>query len=113
MSKGSIMLDVQHSTEYHYVEPVLQGRNEAWLIPRETPIQKVLDASVSIKPEAESLSERVDYFGNPVISFEINDLHQDLVVTARSRVEITPRELPPADSTLAWESVRALCEPVL
>ena len=113
MPNTSVMLDVQHSTEYHYVEPVLQGRNEAWLIPRETPSQKVFDAEVVIEPDAESRSQRVDYFGNPVLSFEINDRHQDLVVTARSRVEITPRDLPAADETPAWEEVRPLCEPVL
>jgi len=53
MPEAPVMLEVQHSTAYHYVEPVLQGRNDAWLIPRETPTQKVLDARVGINPEPE------------------------------------------------------------
>ena len=113
MPEPPVMLEVQHSTAYHYAEPVLQGRNDAWLLPRETPTQKVCDARVGIEPEPESVSRRTDYFGNQVISFEINDLHQDLLVIARSRVEITPRDLPTPDDTPVWETVRALSEPVL
>ena len=80
-----VMLDVRHITKYHYVDPVLQGRNIAWLLPRETPSQKVLNAKVAIEPQPEAVSQRTDFFGNEVVSFEIHDLHQDLVVTASSR----------------------------
>jgi len=113
MPEKPVLLEVLHITEYHYAEPVLQGRNDAWLLPRETPTQKVLDARIIIEPEAESIARRADFFGNPVVSFEIHDQHQDMVVTARSRVEITPRELIDPEATPAWETVRALSEPTL
>jgi transglutaminase-like putative cysteine protease len=113
MSEPSLMLDVRHITEYHYAEPVLQGRSIAWLLPRDTPSQRVLESAVSIAPRPEVLSRRTDYFGNPSISFEIHDPHSDLIVTATSRVELAPRPLPALEATPPWEAVRAATDPTL
>jgi transglutaminase-like putative cysteine protease len=112
-SPRPVTLDVLHITKYHYADQVLQGRNDVWLTPRNTPTQEVLESDVAIDPTTETTSCRFDYFGNRVQSFELLDLHQDLVVTARSRVFITPRTLPPESNTPAWETVRAASEPVL
>jgi transglutaminase-like putative cysteine protease len=113
MPEKPVMLDVRHITKYHYVDPVLQGRNIAWLLPRETPSQKVIEAKVAIDPQPEAVSRRMDFFGNEVISFEIHDLHQDLVVTATSRVQVSPRQLPAPEETPAWETVRVLSDATL
>jgi len=41
--------------------------------------------------------------------FAIEEPHDLLIVTARSRVRVTPRNLPVAALTPAWEQVRARC----
>jgi transglutaminase-like putative cysteine protease len=98
---------ITHRTDYHYAEPVDSGYNEARLLPRVVPRQQTLSSALLIDPMPSDYRERVDYFGNRVVSFSIDLSHRALSVTATSEVTIEPRsgrlELFEGDS---WEASR-------
>ena len=82
---------ISHRTEYHYAEPVDSGYNEARLLPRAVPRQIATAAALAIDPPPSDYRERLDYFGNRVASFSIDEPHQSLAVTATSDVTVEPR----------------------
>ncbi|MDA3903149.1 MAG: transglutaminase family protein [Desulfuromusa sp.] len=99
---------VTHSTQYLYSTPVALCRNEACLLPRETPRQKCLSSKLQIEPESSDLRERTDFWGNRVTHFAIQNPHKKLQVTAISDVETSPADpnLLLAGNQLAWETMR-------
>src|ERR1700677_3478753 len=102
---------IVHTTTYTYSDAVPICHNEVHLIPRDAARQACLYNRLRIKPRPSVLEQRVDYFGNRVTNFAIEQAHQKLTVVALSRVHVTaaPPALDPAASA-AWEDVRdALC----
>ncbi|MFO0945358.1 MAG: transglutaminase family protein [Planctomycetota bacterium] len=97
---------IMHRTTYGYASPVSLCQNEAHLIPRELPWQRCLRSSLEVEPRPAEMSERVDFFGNKVHYFAIQELHSTLVVTARSDIELSPPAIPDPSSTPPWESIR-------
>jgi hypothetical protein len=49
---------------------------------------------------------RLDAFGNSVIEIAIDSAHSELEIVARSTVELSQREVPPAKKTAPWKAVR-------
>jgi len=100
---------ISHRTEYHYAEPVDSGYNEARLLPRAVPRQVATAAALAIDPPPSDYRERLDYFGNRVASFSIDQPHQSLTVTATSEVTVEPRsgrlDLFEGES---WETSRSI-----
>ena len=88
---------IKHVTDYKYSIPVSQCYNEAHLTPRETLTQSVIKSKLSISPELEDFSSRVDHFGNACSYFEIQKEHKRLTATAESVVDLIsdPRPSPP------------------
>ncbi|MBC7780801.1 MAG: transglutaminase family protein [Proteobacteria bacterium] len=82
---------IRHHTEYHYAKQVDSGYNEARMLPRVVPRQQVLSSSLIIDPPPSDYRERLDYFGNRVVSFAFEQPHRSLNVTALSEVVIEPR----------------------
>jgi transglutaminase-like putative cysteine protease len=96
---------VTHITQYNYSEPVGLCRNEACLLPRDTPQQKCLSSQLRIEPTAADLRERRDFFGNRISHFAIQQPHNKLVVSATSEISVTLRpSLIPAGNQLSWEA---------
>jgi transglutaminase-like putative cysteine protease len=102
----SMHYNVRHTTTYSYSDPVAICQNELHLTPRQTPFQTCTGFQLEISPEPMLLRSRVDAFGNEVWYFSLEEPHQELRVTARSRVGITPREQPAPRMTPGWETVR-------
>jgi transglutaminase-like putative cysteine protease len=65
------------------------GYSVAHLLPRETPWQRVLEASVHVEPEPAERDEFQDAFGNHITQFGVHQPHDGLVVSAESLVEVT------------------------
>lgn len=101
-----VTYDVRHVTTYTYSEPVPVCHNEIHLVPRWLPRQRLLTNDVAVDPSPTAIFHHTDFFGNPVGFFSIEQGHEQLVVTAKSRVEVAAapswRELP----RVAWEEVR-------
>ena len=81
---------ISHRTEYHYAEPVDSGYNEVRLLPRAVPRQVAAASSLAIDPPPSDYRERLDYFGNRVASFSIDQPHRSLTVTATAWSSVLP-----------------------
>ena len=61
--------------------------------------------STSLRRPPCSIS-RIDYFGNAITGFSIEEPHQTLTVSARSEIEVRAEEPPASSFTPPWEDVR-------
>ena len=101
----AMKLAVTHTTRYLYSETVSTCHNEVYLAPRSTAIQAVAHHDLYVSPAPDFEISRTDYFGNNVASFGINQVHQELVITARSEVDVRPVPTPNLALSPAWDRV--------
>lgn len=97
---------VRHTTIYTYAEPVSLCQNEVHLTPRQTPFQTCHGFELDVSPQPMLIRSRIDSFGNQVWYFSLEEPHNELRVSARSRVNVMPHEVPAPQNTPPWESVR-------
>lgn len=97
---------ITHTTTYSYSESVPVCHNEVHLTPRESARQTCSYHRIAIRPQPAGTDRRLDYFGNQVTFFTIEEGHHRLSVTARSKVQVDALQLPPANKSPAWEEVR-------
>ena len=102
-----MIYDVSHRTAYAYRKPVLLSEHLVHLAPRSGPHQSVLRHSLLIEPAPSAKLERTDYFGNGIVILMIDDEHSELVIHARSTVEVRPPDLPILTLSAPWEQVAA------
>lgn len=102
-----MLYSVEHTTKYQYHEQVSLCHNIAALAPRNTDKQICRAFNIIISPLPEVLEEHVDFFGNRLYYFVIEQEHEELTVTVRSQVEkINANESQPLYPNQSWESVR-------
>ncbi len=107
---------IRHLTRYTYEEPVSVCHNLAHLLPRQSPRHFWSYADLEISPVPAVHSERIDYFGNRLTFFAIQEPHRELNVLAKSIVKIEPTgeeniSLFGSPAAASWESVRDhMCE---
>jgi transglutaminase-like putative cysteine protease len=100
---------IVHRTTYKYKYPVSVGNHVACLTPRSLPDHQLKRSELHIQPTPATRTERVDYFGNLLYFFTVQEPHTELVVEARSEVTINGLSRPWPQQSLAWEEVaRAL-----
>jgi len=97
---------VSHLTSYRYAQAVSICHNEARLTPRTTSHQRLLRSQLLVEPAVATHDRGVDYFGNGVHWFALQEAHTHLDVTAVSEVDITPFQAPAAGLSGAWEQTR-------
>src|SRR5271170_3006884 len=96
---------IVHKTSYRYPYPVSVGNHVACLTPRSLPCHRCERHELRIKPRPSTRTERVDYFGNQVTLFTIQEPHERLVVEARSFVSINENAKSWPDQSPPWEQV--------
>ncbi len=101
-----MILRATHTTTYTYSEAVSLCHSQVHLAPRTTPNQSVLDHALVIDPRPDCRAARMDYFGNAVTYFAIDEPHQALSITATSIVDLRGIEPIHPALTPAWEQVR-------
>jgi transglutaminase-like putative cysteine protease len=100
-----------HTTLYHYSQPVGLCQNEARLQPRDFWRQQCQSSHFEISPAPIDFQERIDYFGNHVTYFAIQQAHTQLIVTAISEVTIFPEHHAfDLFNQLSWEQARSLLQ---
>lgn len=102
-----MIYDVSHRTTYAYRKPVLVSQHLLHLTPLAGPRQGVLRHSLLIEPAPSSNVEHRDYFGNEISILTIEDEHSELVVHARSTVQVHAPDLPMLALSTPWEHVAA------
>jgi len=102
-----VIYSVEHTTKYQYHEQVSLCHNIAALAPRNTDKQICRAFNIIISPLPEVLEEHIDFFGNKLYYFVIEQEHEELTVTVRSQVEkINATGSQPTYPAQTWESVR-------
>src|SRR5215471_581994 len=86
-----MIYQVQHTTTYTYPGTVSVCYNVTYLRPRDSAQQVCTGYELVVLPEPDGYSHYVDFFGNAVTFFAVQEPHRMLAVTARSTVEVTPR----------------------
>lgn len=94
-----------HRTVYEYAAPVTVSHHAARVEPRVLPQQSVEHCSVTISPLPSVIKPRVDFFGNQVCGFSIQEIHQRLEVTATSHVTVFAMTQPALALSPDWEGV--------
>jgi len=79
---------IAHDTRYGYSAPTPTSRHTTCLRPRDLPRQRVLYHALEIEPAPAERSAHKDWFGNTVEHFTLLGPHTELVVRARSVVEV-------------------------
>jgi transglutaminase-like putative cysteine protease len=100
---------VTHRTVYRYDDVVSSSYGQLHVLPRDLPGQICHASRVTVAPEPDERRERLDFFGNRVVYFEIRSSHRDLTVTADSEVSVDgrPSNLPLA-ANQPWENARVI-----
>ena len=98
-----MVYNVSHRTTYRYSNPVSVGEHVACLTPRSFSQNRLLQNTIRIQPTPSTLTERVDYFGNILSFFTVEEPHNELIVEAKSQVNVDRQ--PVSSSTLSrpWE----------
>ena len=109
-ARDRIRYRVSHETRYSYPLPALSSRHLAHLTPRESPWQDLLDHVIEVSPRPRELSTGVDYFGNAVTRFFVDEAHDALTVRADSLVEVGSCRPIGETAAAPWE---AATQPVL
>ncbi|MEM8781712.1 MAG: transglutaminase family protein [Planctomycetota bacterium] len=97
---------IRHDTEYRYTQPATLEHTSAHLQPRAAPRQTCRQHRLEIQPPPLSMTQRLDFFGNPVSIFTIEGPHDRLLVTGHSLVDVEAR--PPMIDGMSqpWEPLR-------
>ena len=94
-----------HKTHYEYKNAVSVGSHAVYLTPRSSSHHRCTRNDITVNPKPAARSERVDYFGNVIKLFTIQEPHSEFNLEAISEVEIEGNAEPwPADA-LAWNIV--------
>ena len=97
---------ITHTTYYHYSQVVGLCQNEARLLVRDFWRQQCLSSYFEIHPLPFDMRERLDYFGNRVAYFSIQQPHTQLEVTAINEVTINRSAVQwLTASQFSWEQV--------
>jgi transglutaminase-like putative cysteine protease len=99
---------VAHHNIYRYDAAVSVNYGEARLLPRDTPGQRVIEATLRILPEPDDKSERLDPYGNRVVWFSLGQPHTLLEIESTALIERLAPEIP--DESPPWEMVTEAME---
>jgi len=104
---------ILHRTLYEYAAPVTVSHHVARLEPRVTATQERDNFSLKIFPEPALRKSRLDYFGNRLCFFTIQQVHSRLEIITSSRVTVRVEKPSGNESAASWESVAEMfCDPV-
>ena len=91
---------IRHVTGYEYERPVTSSYNEARITPISNDRQLVLESEVEVEPAA-VIYRYWDWWGTLVHSFDLQEPHDALTITATSIVETSGPPDPPA-TPVSW-----------
>lgn len=97
------MYRIVHRTTYRYKYPVSVGNHVACLKPRNLRNRQLAQSHLHIYPTPVTRTERVDFFGNTLCFFTIQEPHTELIVEALSEVKLGGLTGAMPESQMLWE----------
>jgi len=104
------MYEITHKTCYLYKSPTSHCHSKTWLRPRSLPYQKCNEVVFDIEPKPAVFYGIEDFYGNSVNYFAIQQIHEKLIVTVKSKVEVLSlagRQLH-LNIDIPWDVVRTM-----
>ncbi len=101
----SVGYRIRHQTEYQYSDNVAVCYNQLRMQPVTAGKVNCKSSVVNITPEPTTQDAHSDYFGNAVLTFSIEAIHDALTVLADSRVEVFPSDITESTPCSNWESL--------
>jgi transglutaminase-like putative cysteine protease len=98
-----MIYNIVHRTACRYSHPVSVGKHVACLRPRSLPHQQLVMCKLHIQPTPAAMTERMDYFGNLLYFFTVQEPHRELIVEARSEVSVADDTASCRQDSLSWE----------
>ena len=105
MRNRSVLYDVSHRTIYRYSVPVSFSHHLMHLSPRPCAHQTCHRSALIVLPTPSQHSSGVDYFGNPVSYITLQHQHKQLILHARSVIEVKPQAAPEPQRTQPWDGM--------
>jgi len=96
---------LSHRTSYSYASSVDSAHHIAHLRARSFAGQKVTSISIVTEPTPALAVQHVDYFGNLIDIYRIDQPHQRFDIEVRAAVEVHFPAPPAASTTPAWEEI--------
>lgn len=96
---------ITHKTRYCYRNAVSVGAHAVYLTPRSSFHHRCAKNEITVTPTPAAKSERIDYFGNVIKFFTIQEPHHDFEVTAYSEVIVDAQRPGWPKSAPAWDEV--------
>ena len=100
-----MIYQVTHRTTFAYTQPVAISHHVLRLTPRSHPRQHYLQSNVIFDPIPSVRSEGNDYFGNPITHLTIQAPHSQLIVEAKTVVDILKPDPMHLDQSPPWDQV--------
>ncbi len=97
---------IEHDTAYDYSQTVSVSHHLGRLRPLDNDWQTLHEFRLRIDPEPSQRVDDIDYFGNRVDRFFLQEAHDRLVVRVFSDVEVGCPDWKPDMPSPAWEGVR-------
>ncbi len=94
---------VVHETVYEYSSQVSSSRQIAHLTPRETAWQQLISYQLDVVPATSERSAGIDYFGNHMVSFFVDEPHVELIVRSESEVVVASQGIDAETESPPWE----------
>lgn len=98
---------LRHRTTYSYEQAVNFARCVLRLTPRSSATQTVLESAITVTPQPSARLTRIGPFDAEVVTVTIDRPHTELVIEARSRIDV--HVPPPGDAKTSppWEAIRS------
>ncbi|MFG1294962.1 MULTISPECIES: transglutaminase family protein [Xanthobacter] len=102
-----MLYDIRQTTSYSYAVPVRVARQVLRMTPVDRPgHQHVIAHVLDLSPEAAELERGTDFFGNGLTWLTLDQPHDYLEISTRSRVDVRADPLPDPKSTASVDDVR-------
>lgn len=96
---------ITHKTHYAYKNAVSVGSHAVYLTPRSSLHCRCTKNEIKVKPTPAARSERVDYFGNVIKFFTIQEPHEDFELEAYSEVLLDGQKPAWPEAAPAWNEI--------
>lgn len=96
---------IRHKTHYAYKNAVSVGSHAVYLTPRSSLHHRCIKNEVKVTPKPAARSERVDYFGNVIKFFTIQESHEDFELEAYSEVILDGQKAAWPTAAPSWDEI--------
>jgi len=107
LDADKMIYDLRHRTTYSYKASVTFARCVLRLTPQSSASQTVLENLVTVVPAPAQSLQRTGPFGEQTLTVVVDTPHSELIIEARSRVDVHPPPPMPLADSPRWEAVRA------